>query len=861
MVGRILWMAFLFAALLENGEVRATQSARSDPDAYPRLTDWPLETGALGYFQIRWQIAQTAAERLRTAPLSPSTITWLGRAGRPADALATLQRIVEQQPELMAEAVERFQKDVRPDQTQDLKSRMRDALRLARARLPSLVREEQAALAVALLSFELSIEGRRDYHPRLRELVSTYAGTRAADLAKVDLASERLSMATLTTLDDLAAAHPGTEVAAKALYTKAAHLARNASALRLAPPGSDPTDRLLDVLRLVSNLESGAYPRCRWVDEAPQVVVDFSLYRAVFSPENAERALAGLMAFARAHFRLSEEPADQNRIFYLLSNRLPEVAMQTKDGAAGVDRLWPALEADAPDPAMVRLAKAQGLLRPYDGRPTPAARIAGMQALAEAAELGASTFARKALASLAESDFTDGRHAEARVRFSTFLQKYPFSDFAWMAALRIGQAEQALGRHTQAAAAFVEAAQRFTAVPLARVLGAAYAAQSLETAGAQADALTRYRESLAAWTPDLGDRLQGGAGPSPGRAARLEEDPGTITRDEVASRVDQLSQFLTLPGGPELERGRWLHLTGNDAEAIPVLDAVARQFAGASTGAEAASILRRARLETALARADVTAAKADPVAALSALDALAREPFDVHVGIAGVAAATLRLLRGSQADAEAGMHTALRRWIAEGATKGPRPAPGTLEADVLAIRDLVFRPLGGGPLDSHWNAHQWPSTLPAYLLALSDLRVTTPGTPHPLRVNVAWQPPRLWNVVFLSSEQLADFVRVIPRLGGVGQRQPTAVMETPNQPIGGARAIVQWWNRFFPARPGHWMGFELLTYPTFSTIEFTNAERTRALVPVTIGYSGGTIVLEKVDGIWTMKELVNQWIT
>ena len=361
--------------------------------------------------------------------------------------------------------------------------------------------------------------------------------------------------------------------------------------------------------------------------------------------------------------------------------------------------------------------------------------------------------------------------------------------------------------------------------------------------------------------PISSDQLQGGPGPSPDRVARLEREPGTVTRDEVVRRVEQLSAFLTLPGGRELERGRWLHLTRRDADAIPVLDAVARQFAGASTGAEAVSVLHRARLETALAHGDATAAKPDPIAALTALDALAREPFDAHVGIASVAAATLRMLRGSQADAEAGMHAALRRWISDGVTKGPRPAPGTLEADVLAIRDLVFKPLGGGPLDGHWNAHQWPSTLPAYLLALSELRVTTLAAPHPVRVNVAWPPPRLSNVVFLTSEDLADFVRVVPRLGGVEQRQPTAVMETPNQPVGGARAIVQWWNRFFPARPGHWMGFELLTYPTFSTIEFTNAERTRALVPVTIGYSGGTIVLEKVNGVWTMKELVNQWIT
>ena len=61
--------------------------------------------------------------------------------------------------------------------------------------------------------------------------------------------------------------------------------------------------------------------------------------------------------------------------------------------------------------------------------------------------------------------------------------------------------------------------------------------------------------------------------------------------------------------------------------------------------------------------------------------------------------------------------------------------------------------------------------------------------------------------------------------------------------------------------PGHWAGFEILTYPAFSSIEFTNAARTRALVPIAVGYSGATVVLEKAGGVWVMKELVNFWIT
>jgi hypothetical protein len=74
-------------------------------------------------------------------------------------------------------------------------------------------------------------------------------------------------------------------------------------------------------------------------------------------------------------------------------------------------------------------------------------------------------------------------------------------------------------------------------------------------------------------------------------------------------------------------------------------------------------------------------------------------------------------------------------------------------------------------------------------------------------------------------------------------------------------AVLQWWDGYFPTRPGHWGGVEILTYPAFTSIEFTDAARTRALVPINVGYSGATVVLEKVNGRWTIKELVNVWIT
>jgi len=56
-------------------------------------------------------------------------------------------------------------------------------------------------------------------------------------------------------------------------------------------------------------------------------------------------------------------------------------------------------------------------------------------------------------------------------------------------------------------------------------------------------------------------------------------------------------------------------------------------------------------------------------------------------------------------------------------------------------------------------------------------------------------------------------------------------------------------------------GWELETYPQVTQIEFVNAERTKANANVTIGYSGATVVLEKVNGKWHAVRLTNEWIT
>jgi tetratricopeptide (TPR) repeat protein len=544
----------------------------------------------------------------------------------------------------------------------------------------------------------------------------------------------------------------------------------------------------------------------------------------------------------------------------MLAGTIPAVASQTSQGSAAAQRVMADLERAAPDPALVRYAWARRLIGGEYGPPAAQDRTPGMLALAEAAAMGSGIFSRRALVSLGEIEFEAGRYAQARDHFATLVQRYPGSDFAWMAALRIGQAEQALGRHDDAARAFLEGSQRFASVPFARVLGAAYAARVLEASGAFDQALVHYREAMSAWTHDL-DTPLGARGPfSRERAARLEEDPAVVTREAIVRRVDQLSTFLSAPGGRDLEHGRWLHGQGRSGEAVSVLEDVALRHSGTPTGIEATAILHRARLDAALALADTANPAADAAAALKVLDTLSGAPFDPAVGIAGIVSATIRMLQGAIARADQDMHAVLRRWVEGGTRFRTAPTRGTVQGDTLAVRDALFLPKGGGVLTKRWNAHEWPEQLPTYLVAPSELRVTRPGTSAPVRVDVSRQPPGLSNVVFMAPDDVAYLVRVVPRLGGTRRREPAAVMEVPHQPVGGAMSILQWWNRFFPARPGHWGGFEVLSYPSFSSLEFTNAERTRALVPIRVGYSGGTVVLEKVNGVWTMRDLVTVWI-
>jgi tetratricopeptide (TPR) repeat protein len=825
-------------------------------------------------------VQREAAERLQRFPDSPHTVGWLARAKRIGDALAVLERVAERQPGRLDDAVKGLEiVEIQRDQSQGHRTRLRAVLATAQRRLPTLDRERAAAVAIALLPIEAATVDPGgdpgDWEVRLARLAKEYAGTEAVRLAEIDLVTRpRLTLAGLDVLERIAADAPGTAVAAKARYTKAFHLARNWNNLVLAGANPDPTDAFFEVLAIVADLESGRYPPCPWVEQAPELVTGYFMFEPKLTAQSAARMLEGVRQFVRTHPALFTHPLPMRRLDGLVTRFVPIVASFLPDGLTVVQQQFAELERIAPDPAAARLLHATWLDTGQNAfigdvvlAPRTATHEAEVRALLSAAATSTDTrVARAALARLAEREFADPESlAAARRHFVEYRQRFATAPDAWVPAIRLGQVAQAEGQREAAVAAFVSAADAHPEDAFVRALALAYAGKVSEESGAFAAAARHYRTALDTWTAELSDTLSLDLPLPPNRAPEFPANPLTVNRAlvrraTVEQRVAEIGRTLGQPGAVDLERGRWLFGEGRSGEAVEVLDDVARRFAGSAVGREAHTTLRRARLEAAVARAGAGAAAADVTAALSDLEALAREPFDATSGTAGVVAATLRYLTGPPDDAERVLTAALTRWVREGTSSAPAPAAGTLEAEVLAVRDAVFLPLGNALLGSQWNLAEWPAALPRYVVALGTLSVTTAdGTARDVRV--ARPPATLSNVVFMTRDEVRYLTSTISQMGGTARRTSTSVMQVPNQPVGGSRSIVEWWNRFFPARPGHWGGFEILTYPAFSSIEFTDAARTRALVPITVGYSGATVVLQKRDGVWTMRELVNFWIT
>jgi hypothetical protein len=299
-------------------------------------------------------------------------------------------------------------------------------------------------------------------------------------------------------------------------------------------------------------------------------------------------------------------------------------------------------------------------------------------------------------------------------------------------------------------------------------------------------------------------------------------------------------------------------------EARASLEALVAEAPHSPLAAEASYLAHRAWFRQALAIADIESPTSDEEAAAALLEALSREPWDYAVGAADLARAVTLGKAGSMEQAEALTRETLEAWRTYQRAHRPRPPQQAgLHAEVVAIRDLVFRPYGGAIYDderARWNAFDWPQAPLPFLVVDPDFSVKLPSG-EVTRVSVYEEVPGLDNVLFMSAEHRGFLAEIISHLGGTKTRAPRAIMETPNQPIGPSLDILALWGEFFPVRQGHWFGWVFETYPIIHEIELLNEERTEAVARVTIGYSGASVVLEKRDGAWSVVRLTDFWIT
>ena len=858
-------------SLRASGLGLGAHKVQPEPSAPPSALEYPPLDHRLWSLQHTGLSAKLADLRLARAPDDPETADLLMESDRLTDGVAVLRRAAEKYPDridrvfaILAQHSHRFD-DVKRPAYVDL---LEELVSATRARLPGLSREQAARTARSLLGPENRLAGGRssDYGRRLEEFVQEYDGTEAALLAEVDVLGDIRPMpAGVAALEEFVRDHEGTIVGAKALYRIGEQLHVNYAITGVEPRGADPTDRFLQVAEIVEDLENG-FPPCEWVERAPTLVTGFyASRRAVYAPENVSRVIEAYERFARRHFVLDYEAPEGYSINYLITNKLAAVYEASEMGITSMEDTFERLERGVDDVAAVRYLRAEFYKEQADDA-DPDTRGGWIQRAIETLEASASEgnglYHRKALATLASLYFYERNYANALEAYDQYLTRYPESEWAWVAMLRVGQIYEASGDWESAASAYRRAADADGALPPARVLGYASAAHASEALGHFDAARRAYARALEAWDKDFGltYSLQTAHAPTTDQPRIVYTRP-QVTERSLSDRVAELDRSTSSPEGALLESGRWLLAEERWEEARVPLERLVAEYPGSPMATEARYLAHLARFERALELGDIEQPDGDEVAALAELEALSREPWTFGVVAADMARAAIMWKGGATAEAEALTSQTLRTYRARQRDRQADESQSAFDGDVAAIRDVVFRPLGGGAYGhERWNAFSWPEELSPFVVVNPDVTVKLPNG-DVTQVSVYRDPPGLDNVLFVTDDHLELFYRILDRLGGTERRRPRAAMETPNQPVGPSLDILALWKEFFAARPGHWGGWVLETYPIVARIEFLDDERTRASASVVVGYAGATVVLEKQDGVWVALRLTNRWVT
>jgi hypothetical protein len=846
-----MWRRSVFVAVLL---AWSATLARAQPAV---VSDFPFHDRTV-IFTLGRDGGGALVEALRTQPPRAAALQVLLQHRYVDESLTVLSRIVaEDGPELLPGLQAAIQtggwwNDQR--RREEIRNALAGIVERAKAAAGRRPRDEAAAIARQALALEMNwTGGSRDARvAQLRRFVEMYDGTPAALSAEVELIHETLTIAQqIDTAQQFAREHAGTVAAAQALHHAAYQLAVN-SAINVEPRGSDPTERLVRVAAIARELESGRYPASEWVTRAPTLVTGFFVSDSpppTYAPGNLQRSLDEYEQFVRTHVAWQDPYPPNDAIGYLISHSMWRLWSLQGDPTAAAERFFDGLAAGPAVREPARLLQARTYLeRIQEGRADASwARARAIALLTGLARGGTERVRRHAHAMLAAELFAGGEDQAACTEFRRFVAAYPKSDWAWVAGLRIGQCEEALNRWQAAAGAYRQTATIHADKPAAVLLGRAYAARALEGTGDFKGALSEYQQATAAWFGTDSSRYWLWIWRrTPSQSLPFGRDTSEVRKPDLELRREQLRATLAMPGGVLLERARWA-LGRSRNETRTLASQLIAQFPGSPLVPDARRLARVADYEDAL---DLAAADnpRDVPGAQERLERLSREPRDVMSSLAKMARASLMATQ-RVSESEVLMEEALEEW--RSLQVSPAPAtPGSLAADADDVRREVFLPLGGG-VYRRGAAVEWPAALPPFLIASATLPVLESDGRLSI-VTMSRPLPGFENTLYLSQDDFALLEKTITILGGKpGPRGPTAASES----------IRTLWNRFFPMRRGFEGGWRLATSPVIGRIEFTNPERTRASVLVTMGHQGGTVVLEKIDDQWRAIDIVNMWIS
>jgi hypothetical protein len=314
--------------------------------------------------------------------------------------------------------------------------------------------------------------------------------------------------------------------------------------------------------------------------------------------------------------------------------------------------------------------------------------------------------------------------------------------------------------------------------------------------------------------------------------------------------VHDLDGLLSVNGGALLDRARSLVTAGRVQEAIEPLEAFLRTNPPPDALADARLLLHRAQFARALALVDVTNQAPDPIEALRQLGELAAEPYDAGVFAAKMARASLQFTLGSVVDAERALKAALEEWRGHSNIRGSG-AGSPLDEDVRRIRDLIFRPKGGGWLDSTgWRATDPPASRPFLAVSPAVSVKTADGREQKLSLPQKFSESA-GDVLFLGAMETTLLGSILDTLAGRVSivPAPPGFLPPPRLPAADLKAF---WNRFLYAeRTGQWgESWSFWPVPVPYAIEFLDEPRTRAAVRLALGNTGVTLIVEQTGGGW-----------